>query len=616
MPETHPRSPEDLAAASETARAFITEQAPALAGIFGIDQLSIQVGDGWATDMETGAVTVDPSFFIEQGYEPDWAIYGTLHEIRAHLVEVQYNPALTRSVMEFAKQGDAEQIFHNVMADISGNKAIHARLPRMADVAEDVYKKRLFPDDPTPMDDPLEQQPRYRDLPRHLQFLYKVIRQEMIPGSHTSVLPEVDEVIQAMRNYQGSGEDVITYSTDVSHGKRETPPEEKFGLWIQVIYPEYQKLVEIDKQDPRFQDSQKSQNGEPGEPQQGAGQDGKPKDNGQFGEYYQDYHENRHPEPLSKEDHDKLHDHAEHRKQKPQKTSAGSSNPKVLRSKQFKAETGHSIQEAQNYMAELEKWREPIDAMRELFASIIERRVAVRRHLGRQAHTEGALLDPNRLAQTVIDLSSGVKEPAAFLDYQQTRGETEMIGNTDYYLVVDASGSMAGEKAAAAAASTLIFLEGLGALQADIEEAEAVHDIDLGLTIRSCVYTFGDGAANHKSLSPQLDVKERIESFQTVLAAGSGGTSDFLALEAITEEPQNDTDRRRVIVVITDGESDNADRAGKAIGLLRSQPNTSVHGISIGSDDAVKLYAPNSKRNDDPATLPKAIEALLEETLR
>lgn len=226
------------------------------------------------------------------------------------------------------------------------------------------------------------------------------------------------------------------------------------------------------------------------------------------------------------------------------------------------------------------------------------------------------MLDPNRLAQTVIDLSSGVTEPAAFLDYERARGETEIIGNTDYFLVADTSGSMGGEKAEAAAASTLIFLEGLSALQADIEEAEAVHGVELGLTIRSSVYTFDTDTKNRKPLSPELDTRERIESFQAVASAGGGATADFLALEAIANEPHTDTERRRVIVVITDGESDDPERAGRAIQALRSQPQTFIHAISIGSQDAVDLYAPNAKRNDDPATLPEAIEALLEETLR
>lgn len=172
-----------------------------------------------------------------------------------------------------------------------------------------------------------------------------------------------------------------------------------------------------------------------------------------------------------------------------------------------------------------------------------------------------------------------------------------------------------GAKAAAAGTSTMIFLEGLAGIQHDIEEAEAEHGIELGMSVGSCVVAFGDGATVLKPLSDKLETKERLDSYQAARQPLSEGTADYLALEAIANMPREDEDRRRVIVVLTDGESNEPETAGGVIRKLRVSKNTFVYAISIGSDEAVELYKPDARRCDDPAKLPETLGKLLEETL-
>ena len=87
--QQQPLNPQDTAnetaaadADLQKAEAFLRDVAPHLGRLFGMD-LSIQVGNGWATNMETGEVTADPRFFAERGYTPDMAVYATLHEVAA-----------------------------------------------------------------------------------------------------------------------------------------------------------------------------------------------------------------------------------------------------------------------------------------------------------------------------------------------------------------------------------------------------------------------------------------------------------------------------------------------------------------------------------------------------
>lgn len=620
-----------IEAAKEAARNFMAEQIPDLSRLFNIGGIPTVVGKKWSTTMKPPVVmTVDPGFFVERGYKSEWSVYATLHEVAAHVRPVLWEPLAAAKAADFAKQGDAQRIFHNILSDIAGNKTIHARLPKLAETAEDLYHHKLFQDDVPPLNDPEGAHKRYEEEPRHLQFLYKIIRQEMIPGSHTSVMPEVNEAIARLRDYEGSGQDAIKYSTDLA--KPDGTPmkyQEQLGLWLTVIYPEFEQLLEQDKQDPNFASKQSSNQGNrDGQPADGSGdssesqpgnepQDGQPQsgdDDGQFKESYDDYYENKHPEPMDEGQEEavkKIGEQIAH--QQPNSWKRYQARNAAIRK-----ETGHSLQEQQSYNRELLDHLDQINAMRDLFFKhVIEPSVAIKRRLGRTPQTEGAILDPNRLVDTIIEISNGNEEPKAFVDYERRRAPAQAVGNTDYYLVLDRSDSMRDEnRAVRAATSTLIFLEGLAALQKDIEEAEEEYGIDLDASIRSAVYGFGNAAHRLKELSSTLDTKERLDCYTAARQPLKEGTADYLALQAIDAEPRDDPERRRIIVVLSDGESDDSAEAGTIIAKLRSSPNTSVYGISIGSDEAVTLYAPDARRCDNPDELPELLEQLLEETLQ
>ena len=102
--------------------------------------------------------------------------------------------------------------------------------------------------------------------------------------------------------------------------------------------------------------------------------------------------------------------------------------------------------------------------MREAYMLNIQRGVERRRRLSRQATAEGAILDSDRLAQTVAEVRSGTLEPDAFLDYTQQAVETQTVGNTDYHIVFDGSYSMFGERAKVAASAAVVSTEGLAGM--------------------------------------------------------------------------------------------------------------------------------------------------------
>jgi hypothetical protein len=224
------------------------------------------------------------------------------------------------------------------------------------------------------------------------------------------------------------------------------------------------------------------------------------------------------------------------------------------------------------------------------------------------------VLDPDRLVQTVIDVRNHVQEPEAFRDYEPTRGETNAIGKTDYVFAFDVSGSMqSGGKNKAAAASAVIGLEGLSAMQSDIEKAEAEYHLDLELDIRTAIYTFGDRSECLKPLAKSVTPRERLDAYDAVNKPDGGSTQDFLALEEI-ETLAIDADRRKILIVVSDGESDDSARARRSIDRLRGA-GWFVYGISIGSDAAAALYQPTARRVDEPEKLPDTIRDFIEATI-
>lgn len=618
-------STEDLQKAEE----FLRDVAPHLGRLFGMD-LRINIGPGWATDLKTGDVTADPRFFLERGYTPDMSVYATLHEVCAHLREVVTKPKLTDRVIEFGQRGRAQAIFQNVFSDIAGNNLIHAVLPRtMPKVAEQLYSEKLFPE----VD--------YSNIPRHLQFLYKIIREEMIPDSQTAVRPEVDEAIQSLRDYQGKG-DLIKYSTSLAKSNKEAmPPEERFRVWTNLIHPVYEKLIEQDKEDPvpnqqgessdqQGQSQGESQQSEGQEGEQSGEQDGSQSESGsesgedQFESYYDDYTENRHPEPMSEEDHEKIHEQAKEKEQRESSDQSPRSQDKSERERrrqateaidnQVRQESGHTLAEQRRYNNEIIKWQDAITEMRDVYKKVIQERIAQKRGLSRRTFDEGAILDPNRLAQTVIDINAGVEQPEAFRDYEEIRGNAKAIGKTDYVFVFDVSGSMAHEgKAEAASASAVIGLEGLSAMQRDIEQAELDNNMDLELDIRTAIYTLGERPRCLKPLSTSLGPKERLDTYAALQNPNEGSTLDYLSLEEV-EKLKAENDRRQIVIVVSDGGSNDPGRARQAVDRLRGQ-DWLVYGVSIGSNEAERLYAPTAKRVDDPAKLPEEIYKFIEATI-
>ncbi len=579
--------------ALQQAQGFLESEIPALQKVTGL-AVDVQVGKGWATNMETGNFSVDPTFFMERGYTAEHSAYATLHELMAHVRDVKRDPVFAARQRAFGGRSEADHLFSNILTDIHGNKLMHRLLPRQADVAADLYDTKLFPleMDGKPID--------YAAKPLHVQFLYKMIRQEMVPGSDTPVRPEVDAALESLRNYKGSGQDAISHLTKPD---AKVAGSDRFDKQLATIYPVYQALLEQAKEEAEQQGHGFAANGQSGSSEQSD----------PFSSEYQDYFEDKHPEPMGKEQEKQL-DEMIRKATKEKQNQDKAPDPKRELDQTLRRETGFGLREHQSYSAEVEKHKDAIDAMRDVYRSVIQERVFQRRGLSRNVYVEGDILNPNHLPQLIIDKKSGTAEPEAFMRYEQVRGRTELVGKTDYMFVFDRSSSMGEDgKSAAAAASAIIMLEALAGMERDIQQAEADTGIELDLDIRTALYTFDDESKCLKPLSAGLSDTERLSVRRSIMQPG-GSTADFLALQDIATIPR-ESDRKRVIMVVSDGESNDPDAASAAIRRLRDQGDV-VFGIGIGSNAASKLYAPLGRRVDNPNDLPDVVQSFIESTLQ
>ena len=607
----------------QRAREFIADDVDSYTALMGVSGITVAVGDGWATDIKTGAVTVDPSFFVEEGFRPEWCSYAIMHEVSAHLRELITHSEMSGMILTFTGKSKARHLFHNIMSDIAGNKRIHHRLPAQADVAKQVYSEKLFVEDD------------YSALPRHLQLMYKIIRQEMIPESETVVLPEVDEAIARLRHFGDEGDiDLIEFSTRVNKSPtEEMDPEVKFNLWINKIYPEFEKLLEQDIADPIYKQNNADNEGEgegqgegEGEGQgQGQGQkqgEGQGEGEGGFDEFYDDYERTKHASPISHDDLDDITKQVKDIKREAAATAA--QNTPEARAKQALQDrigAEHTPRSYHNYINTIRAHNAEIDEMAEFFRSLINERLKQTRTLNKPA-PQGPVLNPNTLAQTYTDLKTGVPQPPqAFLEYGVREAEREAEGSYDCFLVVDDSGSMDGEKSKQARIAAMIFLEGLGAFEREIREQEEQQGIQLKWDVRSAVLTFGSSASEVKPIGPELTDKARLD-VQKAISGGSGSTADYLALEEIRQQIEREIatnpstkGRRRLVYVITDGESNNQAELGNTLKRLQ-ELGVEVVGIGIVDGSVEAVYPKGSKTIADAKDLPQTLIDAMEASMR
>lgn len=684
------RQPEELPApdrqaiteqARQQAAEFVEGNQMLIQGLTGLKGVSVRVGEGFTTNMETGEVTVDPSFFVEDEYRAEWCTYGMMHELVAHLRGKVTSPELTEEQTAFGNEGEEKAVFLNVFDDIAGNRRMHQLLPTMEGVARDVYDQRL-----TPGGD-------YTSSPRHMQFLDSLLRESMVGDGDTEVSDDVARAIDELRHFgRIRKQDAIEYVCNPNIAAKK-----RWKILQKVVYPVYERLLEQDLKDQENQqgegDSDQGQGGSQQNPQPGSGEQGPqqkqpdqsaaeeqqsgggqqqeqeeqgdgsgaaghhnhgksgvaPTKAGEvFHEEYEEYWD-KHPEMLDEEQHEELEDFVDqmlesgkaeaeedgdapssgagadqnggNQEQKgKQKGGDGAGDPvDDLVRKALEAAANAPYQVIQEYRSNLDRLWPLVEDIETFYEQIISDRVTVLSKTVR--YQDEGDINPDQIAQAYIASRRGFDEGAVYQEVETSVERVPDSGGFDFFLAIDTSGSMAGNKAEIAAESAMVITEGLSSSHQRVLEAQEEHGVELGLDVATNVKIFGEFLETLKPSGEMLDEAERMRIFKRTQDATGGTTADYLALEDIHKEIADSRDdatqagRKKIVIVVTDGVSSNPTRARKAVEELQDE-KVVVIGVGIASNAATDLYRPNGRKIDNVEELPEALIDVVKEQIQ
>lgn len=648
----------------------------------------------FAIDLENGELLGDPSYYEKKGMTEAHAFNSFLHEFehfRRLMGLVRERGGLTawKAHRDRILKRRHLHVFDNVLEDISVDRAILTRAPNQTETQFDLYRNHLW---------------KRRDmtsLPRHLQFVYALFREQMMPDEPVEVAEDVRVEIQALRDMKNrSGQSVIDV---MSHP--DLPQARRLALQERFFESVYERLFREDVQRKRDEHAAKqekagqegegspkqgqpsqgepqegdiegkpqpaepqegdeggapqegepdeggAQDGEPtpGEPQEGSPQSGEPQPGepqpGEepsgpsqpglpedpddiFADLYDEYLENSPDAAISDEQIDEAVNAVLGKGGKPK-------TPEELTQEAYAKEAGVSVEDLrayQDFWQSVEELRSPdadmtvVEQIREVFRKIITERLApVRRP--KQPVEEGEYLI--RPAEAVAEVRAGHTDPAVWMTHEVHDHPKELVGALDVTLACDRSKSMEDSdgtsvKMTEQQKAAALLLEALREFCDDLDEERA--DLLEDLHVRSEVWGFGGPpeVGCLKASSEELTDRERVAVYKELASVPGKSTRDDLVLEAILASiSEEDFERiargelRKVVIVLTDGDSSNKEGAKVAIKALRDRGVAVVAiGITKAAKKALTLYKPDGRLAKTAADTGVAVGEVLAEFIR
>lgn len=573
----------------EKSRSFFADEERILSDLAGRVPFTFKRGSRWSINPETGEATYDPKFFEDKGYSPSQALFGAFHEIKCHLVELaglldrRGGKAAYERFEEKMRGKKRVHIWENCRTDIKGNLAILEFAPSLGQDTMTLYRERLWP------------KSDFTDKPKHLQFMYAILRQAMVPDEGVKVDQTVQEAINKLRDIEGK--DVIALAT---HPHQD--PLLAFLLSERYIEPVIDGLFEEDIKE-WWQDHK-----------------GNPDD--AFADYYQDYEE-IHPEPMD------IDNETLEKKIKEKQVGQSVSGRQAAG---YESEHGVNKNDIADYYSEYRIIEPYIEPLRAIFRRIVEqRRIPIRRLV--PLKEEGVVIDPGLIVQTYLDIRGGIESPRTMKDFEGRFIDENIPGNFTVRLVADQSGSMGyGGKDVAQRRSAILVMEALKEFSEFLDEERSglVVDLDVQTELLSfgVGWRSGSGIRVYKPLSKELSEQQRIEFFKG-LGRTTGVTNDFDALAEIEVDVKDKIARnplygtelksgksREIVIVLSDGDSNDVPQAQQRIQNLRTLGVKVVGlGMTGEAEGILTTYAPEARICYDVSGLHKTLQEMLAQYL-
>jgi hypothetical protein len=600
----------------------------------GDDSLSFRIGSQFAIDLKEGRIFFDGRWFVDQKYSKKQIIWAILHEI-GHFVDMKNDPESKREndnhilkrareigeiMMKKWKQkygksdpefidrisrqepiscgssGSREKLnkvestaykffhlFFNIFDDIFDNNLIRRMAPMYESTnkggqeVKQLYREKLF------------EEIDYSKIPRHLQFLYKLLREEMVPDEEVIVNEEVKQIMDKKIVFQGK-EYTPTEIID-SFIKPKKNRKTKLGLRNYILKnslePIFLVLLKQDLEEwvPQKNESskgQKTSKQKDGNQEQEAKAQVNP-----WSEYYNQYDENN-PDKFSNEDvNDWLDDNeakeaARKKAEEAAKTEANKSNQQKAEEAQENMDRNWCSKNNIDYsnLLEFRKIENEVEAYLQGLLDIWKRIV-----YGASCFTEremrgyfqtGNQLDINQAIREWPKIDKGNLE----VKIMKRQEHVEKLVNKPELIrariVCDLSGSMI-SKIHVLQQFYVLIMSSLREFQTHLNFTGGQTGTKLGVDTEAWI--FGNHGKKIKSFRADLenqnqDMIEILRAFK-YFGKCSGLTLDYLPLGEINRS-LSDEEKRKIqneeilefVFVVTDGASTSPDKTIKQINRL------------------------------------------------
>jgi hypothetical protein len=302
--------------------------------------LSFKISNRFYIDLEKGEVNLDAKWFSDKDFSREQMLWGCLHELEHFrdldadaegvMKNFEYIISLAKKTGEKMlkkweekygandpelierlkkqkpidpKKPDGKTMsaiersaykihhtFYNIFDDINDNSNVARKAPAYEEKAKGgqeisrLYQEKLFA------------KTDYSALPRHLQFAYKLIREEMVKGEEIALSEEVAEIMIRKVKFQGKEYTPVEIVKNFIKPRknRDTLARQRHFVLQKTLEPIFEELLAKDLADWDPKKPEK-QDGQPQEGE-GDGESGNP-----FDEDYKDYDKNN-PDQISEED--------------------------------------------------------------------------------------------------------------------------------------------------------------------------------------------------------------------------------------------------------------------------------------------------------------------------
>lgn len=599
--------------------------------------------DTFAFDLKTNTIYLNSKFYKERGFSDQKTSFATCHEIehyeeKKQLLSEEKGEKIFEEYLHRIGESQAFALIDNCVADIRENRAVVEKTHEgFGNIEKSCYKESLF------------KETDFTKLPRHIQFAYSLIREARVPDEVCTISDEVRGKLNGFRNIKGKdGSSLLDVMTSP-----QTPMSTRLKLQDKYIWPIIEDLLEKDMEDEKKKkekeldgDRKEGEEGDkegkelkgdgkeakksekPGKPnpsKSGKPQQGEPKPdpNEIFKDVYEDARKkipNAVPIEVMKK---ALKDWKKEQKE----------NPGEKADKEYADKIGVKKEDLQKYrdivkllnnVVNPETSETLVEELRSIFSRIIAKRLKPT-FAPKYPMEEGEdLVDP---AQLVADVKGGNLEPKVWETTEIREKSGKRFGEVEITFVFDRSGSMDEEGGKKKNEQQKAGVMGMEAFKefADICEEERVN-MEKPLEVRSEVYSFQDDENDMvplKKMSKELSEKERVDICGE-LSSTSGSTTDFVPLETIFSNMNDELKKKikegeikKIVIVFTDGGSDDISRVQKALENLRKAGVITVCvAITESGKPALDTYKPDGRLAETAEKLPAVLGDILKEHLK